>query len=1745
MPGWAPHTEKAQQWNGQRKATQRGGNPGFHVLASPPGEQAPIDHINYTPATNEVHDRGTMAPKDKLNYTLLPTDALHGKSPGMGMGADYGTAPPGQSLFGGRYASAPSTQHNTFSPGQPPLSPHPYGTGPGPQTNVSGAGPRPFAERASTSGNLGGPSTSGGVRSGGSPRMGGIQNSDNPAGASLSSFLGGGQEAMGAGDGPDDGTAARNAAADAAQNGGSTGTASGSTTGSNAVTNEDPAQLANSLGGTWQGDQLVITDPDGTSWVAAVKTQVPDPASGPDAMKVQITHVSRPPKTATPKVLTTPVPDTAVGLHDGQQHVAQQNPDGTLKDLGVYDAGTTIKENVPINGKNHTVSVDAAGNVKKDWGETVAPTPAPQQPTTGIGELKTVTSGSLVITQRLVADPTAPGGARWQDESVNANPNAASMPTIQTVGDHQAIFDPSSKTLTDIPGSQTTVTLGDQLLMRDQGKNTFSVVATAPPTYQFSTTTGGDTYMFNPKNPNEPPHLVFSDPTAKAQAGATLAQTQATTQSTGANIDQVRANIQKTYQDLADGKITSETARFNLQLASYQLTHPQVQSTSGGLIIPPGASVTQDANQPGTPHQDVQTYSGGPLPQAATDLANQVNQFFTGWDKDQQGLNKDQAAARAAANANIAAKPNPLQPDPGTAAGQTPGAAGTTPGAVPTSKPLLPPGQAGTIPGAPGNEGGDPSLAGTPASAQPLVPSGAAAAAAQAASPGETLAAQAADASKSGGAGPTPITVPRPAPAQGQRKVLIRPSGDMGGLGRMDDQGDDGMGGGADTFQGRGLTPETGRGSTGIGWRPKVGTGQSDDGEFEDWLTQYKADQANYRSNTQQLSEQERDNAILNVYPGHRTVADANQDTDYPQQPRQIPGGMQRVPGDGWNPKQPGSGADMPQGTNPDTSNPLYQEGYQAGMSAGAKPGTPPIFVPNFSQPIPGPSDDSGGGGGGDPGQGGQQMGGGQSTLDPGGQGIDPLQLAFQGNSGVPASGRVGLQSVGTPGQSLATSQAVAGANPSTQTPWSNPLAMTPMQRRAQSNPSLGTPGVLGGGQEPGEAPPTPLGAAPGGAPALPPGGPGGGPPQSPGANPGGWTPPVQPQDVAGIGHRFGQQMNQGEPQHSGVDLQAPEGTPTQSPVDGHVEKVEHNPQGLGLTVVVRGKDGSEHRLGHLSATEAYPGMQVAQGQTLGRVGSTGNTTGAHLHWGPRDAGGTPTDPTPALPPGMQNMPPVPGTQMMGPPGGNGGQAQAGAAAPPPGGPPPTPGGAPPPGLGGGAEGGQIPDQPGQYDASGWPSGTGMWGGRAPTPPPSGKQEIMDMVPMRPWNIGPTATGTGTDSVDVRQDLYEAKDSQNFMGPQAGQIGAGQSGWSPSGMGAGAQFTVPIQGPDGSRGTITVNANDAASASQNATQGGNTPVGAPVAGGPQGGASSGGSSGNTNSGNTSSNVADANTKANNATSLQVSQNSLQASLANTQASIAAENDRHAEALQQLAQQAQQETDYVTIQNAINAETQRHNQASEQLQAQSQAITLQVQQLQDATNIQQAIMAEGQQVLMQQGDQAFKDFQAQQTARMQILSSALNNPWLTQLAGMTPGPGGPGQATGGQNINNLVNQILQPFNPQAYLAEQPLRAADCQPGQCARRTRRQHRLTRRQHPCHRGDQRRRDARAHGRDRQHGDGDLGGYGRPARSRGIEWRGRAQHHAVVAAVLQLEPVPDGGLPHQRRGAGTGCLERDAATA
>lgn len=84
---------------------------------------------------------------------------------------------------------------------------------------------------------------------------------------------------------------------------------------------------------------------------------------------------------------------------------------------------------------------------------------------------------------------------------------------------------------------------------------------------------------------------------------------------------------------------------------------------------------------------------------------------------------------------------------------------------------------------------------------------------------------------------------------------------------------------------------------------------------------------------------------------------------------------------------------------------------------------------------------------------------------------------------------------------------------------------------------------------------------------------------------------------------------------HTGTDLAAPEGTPVVAAYDGKVIGASYV-SGYGLMVTLRHHDDThESRYAHLSEINVKPGAWVEQGTVVGRVGSTGNSTGAHLHF--------------------------------------------------------------------------------------------------------------------------------------------------------------------------------------------------------------------------------------------------------------------------------------------------------------------------------------------------------------------------------------------------------------------------------------------------------------------------------------------------------------------------------------------------
>jgi murein DD-endopeptidase MepM/ murein hydrolase activator NlpD len=102
---------------------------------------------------------------------------------------------------------------------------------------------------------------------------------------------------------------------------------------------------------------------------------------------------------------------------------------------------------------------------------------------------------------------------------------------------------------------------------------------------------------------------------------------------------------------------------------------------------------------------------------------------------------------------------------------------------------------------------------------------------------------------------------------------------------------------------------------------------------------------------------------------------------------------------------------------------------------------------------------------------------------------------------------------------------------------------------------------------------------------------------------------------------------------HTGMDMVEPFGSPIYAVDDGLVALVGSSNQGYGNYVVIAHSGGLDTLYGHLSAALVSVGQRVTQGQAIGMEGSTGNSTGPHLHFELR-INQRPVDPTPYFPPG-------------------------------------------------------------------------------------------------------------------------------------------------------------------------------------------------------------------------------------------------------------------------------------------------------------------------------------------------------------------------------------------------------------------------------------------------------------------------------------------------------------------------------
>ncbi len=99
---------------------------------------------------------------------------------------------------------------------------------------------------------------------------------------------------------------------------------------------------------------------------------------------------------------------------------------------------------------------------------------------------------------------------------------------------------------------------------------------------------------------------------------------------------------------------------------------------------------------------------------------------------------------------------------------------------------------------------------------------------------------------------------------------------------------------------------------------------------------------------------------------------------------------------------------------------------------------------------------------------------------------------------------------------------------------------------------------------------------------------------------------------------------------HPGIDLAGPMGTPIYATADGTVLRAGWNSGGYGNLVELDHGKGIATRYGHMSAILVSAGQHITRGQQIGRMGSTGRSTGSHLHYEVR-IDGRPVNPIPFM----------------------------------------------------------------------------------------------------------------------------------------------------------------------------------------------------------------------------------------------------------------------------------------------------------------------------------------------------------------------------------------------------------------------------------------------------------------------------------------------------------------------------------
>ncbi len=127
-------------------------------------------------------------------------------------------------------------------------------------------------------------------------------------------------------------------------------------------------------------------------------------------------------------------------------------------------------------------------------------------------------------------------------------------------------------------------------------------------------------------------------------------------------------------------------------------------------------------------------------------------------------------------------------------------------------------------------------------------------------------------------------------------------------------------------------------------------------------------------------------------------------------------------------------------------------------------------------------------------------------------------------------------------------------------------------------------------------------------------------------------TPAIQPvsnKDLTRVASGFGNRIDPVYKTikfHAGLDFSSPQGSPIYATADGRVKTSGNLGNGYGNHVVINHGYGYETLYGHMVRTKVKSGDMIKRGEVIGWVGSTGKSTGPHLHYEVHK-GGRPIDP--------------------------------------------------------------------------------------------------------------------------------------------------------------------------------------------------------------------------------------------------------------------------------------------------------------------------------------------------------------------------------------------------------------------------------------------------------------------------------------------------------------------------------------